>query len=474
VERMAVTHSVDGGASASAVRWYELDIAGDRSVSVANQGTYAPTTASRWMGSAARDAAGNLAVGYSLSSATTYPSLAWAGRLPTDPPDTLAQTERIAVAGGGSQDGRYTRYGDYSALALDPVDECTFWYAGEYYASSGEAAWRTRISSFSFPSCQISAPASPTNAQTLTFGIAFGVSISGLEAADLSATGTAVGCTIGTPAGSGRTWTVDVTGCGDGTVILALEAGSVLGADGLARPAADVTSTPVLVDRTAPSVSAPSVTLRTGTSLSSASRTAMVPVIVTWTRIDSGGAPITGYVLQRSTDPGAPWVTVSSTITTMSYATTVPSTGTARFRVRADDSAGNQGTPADGRTLTPRLVQQSSTSVRYRGSWTRAVYGSYSGGSARYARASGASASYTFTGRSIAFVAKKGTTRGKARIYVNGTLQTTVDLYRSSSLYRAVVWQRTWPTSASRTIRIVVAGTGGRPRVDLDAFIVVR
>ena len=92
----------------------------------------------------------------------------------------------------------------------------------------------------------------------------------------------------------------------------------------------------------------------------------------------------------------------------------------------------------------------------------------------RYAKTAGRSVSYTFTGRSIALVTSKSASRGKVKIYVNGVYQTTVDTYRSATQYRAVVWQKSWSTSGTRTIKLVVSGTSGRPRVDLDAFVVVK
>src|SRR5206468_11036912 len=95
---------------------------------------------------------GNIAVGYSVSSANTFPSIRYAARLATDPPGGLFQGEAVLQAGGGSQSGA-NRWGDYSMLAVDPVDECTFWYTQEYYATSSARGWRTKIGSFQIPGC---------------------------------------------------------------------------------------------------------------------------------------------------------------------------------------------------------------------------------------------------------------------------------------------------------------------------------
>ena len=99
------------------------------------------------------DAEGNLAVGYSTSSATTYPRIDIAGRLATDPLGQLAQDEVTMFAGAGSQTSASQRWGDYSSMTVDPVDDCTFWYTNEYYSSTSAAGWKTRIGHFKFPSC---------------------------------------------------------------------------------------------------------------------------------------------------------------------------------------------------------------------------------------------------------------------------------------------------------------------------------
>ena len=163
-ESLVVSHSVVAGSSGG-VRWYEIQNPSGTPV-VAQQSTYAPDANYRWMGSIAMDQAGNLAIGYSKSSSTVSPSVAFAGRLATDPVNTL-QSETIAVNGSGSQTGGLTRWGDYSALTVDPVDDCTFWYTQEYMKTTGSFNWNTRIANFKFPNCGSSVTANPTS---LTFG----------------------------------------------------------------------------------------------------------------------------------------------------------------------------------------------------------------------------------------------------------------------------------------------------------------
>jgi hypothetical protein len=111
------------------------------------------------MGSLAVDILGNMAIGYSVSDNTMFPAIRYAGRLASDPLSALAQGEATIINGTGAQTnncgtGACTRWGDYSAMTLDPSDGCTFWYTNEYYESSG-GNWQTRIASFRFPACNL-------------------------------------------------------------------------------------------------------------------------------------------------------------------------------------------------------------------------------------------------------------------------------------------------------------------------------
>ena len=137
----------------TSVRWYELRNPGG-TPSVFQQGTLGASDGThRWMGSIAMDKQGNIALGYSASSSSVNPSIRYTGRLSTDELGTM-QAENIIQAGGGSQLRKLNRWGDYSAMTVDPVDGCTFWYTNEYLKSSGTFNWSTRIASFKFPGCQ--------------------------------------------------------------------------------------------------------------------------------------------------------------------------------------------------------------------------------------------------------------------------------------------------------------------------------
>ena len=150
-ESLVVNHTVGTETGSAALRWYELRSPGAAPV-VYQQGTYAPDANFRWMGSMAMDKDGNIALGYSKSSAAMYPSIAATGRLAGDPLGTMG-AEDVLIAGGGSQFGSSSRWGDYSTMSIDPVDDCTFWYTQEYYTDSSSFDFKTRIGAMRFPSC---------------------------------------------------------------------------------------------------------------------------------------------------------------------------------------------------------------------------------------------------------------------------------------------------------------------------------
>jgi len=140
-----------------AIRWYEFRNAGSSTTTptVFQSSTFDPDNAYRWMGSIAMDREHNIALGYSKSSLTVIPSIFINGRLGTDPLNTLG-TEAQVKAGTGVQQvanniNPGNRWGDYSAMTVDPIDQCTFYYTNEYLKTNGAFNWSTNISSFRFP-----------------------------------------------------------------------------------------------------------------------------------------------------------------------------------------------------------------------------------------------------------------------------------------------------------------------------------
>ncbi|GAC1436630.1 MAG: T9SS type A sorting domain-containing protein [Terriglobales bacterium] len=152
-ESLVITHSVKTGTAASALRWYEIRTPSS-TPSVFQQGTFGAGSTSLWMGSIAMDKIGEMAMGFSKSSSTAHPAIGYTGRVLTDPLNTMEAAATI-FTGAGSQMGSSgaNRWGDYSSLVLDPVDDCTFWYVNQYIPANGVFNFHTRLASFKFPAC---------------------------------------------------------------------------------------------------------------------------------------------------------------------------------------------------------------------------------------------------------------------------------------------------------------------------------
>src|SRR5206468_590686 len=141
--------------SANAVagtRWFELQRTQPGNWGIFQQSTYQPDTTWRWMGSIASDNQGNIALGFSASSSSINPQIRYAGRLATDPLNTLSGEQHL-FAGTGSQSATSNRWGDYSDITVDPVDDCTFYYTNEYYPTTSSFNWRTSVGYFRFAQC---------------------------------------------------------------------------------------------------------------------------------------------------------------------------------------------------------------------------------------------------------------------------------------------------------------------------------
>ena len=155
-ESLVVSHTVKTDTTKrgtkTGIRWYELRNPGG-TPAVHQQGSFSPDASHRWMSSAAMDKVGNLAVGYSVSSATLKPSIRFAARSASDPLGTLG-SETNVITGTGSQLTGLARWGDYATLSIDPLDDCTFWFTTEYLGTNGTWNWHTRINSFKLQGCQ--------------------------------------------------------------------------------------------------------------------------------------------------------------------------------------------------------------------------------------------------------------------------------------------------------------------------------
>jgi hypothetical protein len=151
-ESIVGVHSVNTSAGGGGVRWYELRIDKHRNVSLHQQGTYAPDALFRWMASPAIDRFGNIAIGYSFGGTSHFAGQRLAARLATDPSGTLTLREAILVAGEAAQTTTM-RWEDYTQTAIDPDDDCTIWYVGDYI-KKGASSYSTRIGAFRLPGCR--------------------------------------------------------------------------------------------------------------------------------------------------------------------------------------------------------------------------------------------------------------------------------------------------------------------------------
>ena len=182
-ESLVVSHTVNVGDDVAAGRWYQVGVAspaareGVSPFSLLQSGTYAPSETNRFFPSIAMDASGNIAMGYSISDASTHPSIGVTGRLVGDPPGEMGE-EAIMTAGGGGQGSPF--WGNITSMTVDPADGCTFFYTNQYLAESGDFNWLTRIGTFKFPSCTsgpsgtlegtVSDGANPISGATVTAG----------------------------------------------------------------------------------------------------------------------------------------------------------------------------------------------------------------------------------------------------------------------------------------------------------------
>ena len=220
-----------------------------------------------------------------------------------------------------------------------------------------------------------------------------------------------------------------------------------------------------VADATPPEVTAPTSRLYAPSTLG----TTQAPVRTKW----SGSDPcaIFGYELDRRVDASAWFDQALAGKRSTSIEQPLQIGSTYRYGVSATDGAGNESERVKGAFFAPMLLQSSPANVTFSGAWTRIEGDGFSGGATRYATVAGASASHTFTGTSIGWVAALGPGRGAAEVYVDGVHHATISLHAAETTRRRIVFVAHWPSQASHTIEIVVVGTAGHPRIDVDAFV---
>lgn len=150
-ESLVAVHSVNTSAGGGGVRWYEFRVDKERNVKLHQQGTFVADGLFRWMASPAMDRFGNLGIGYSFGGGSNFAGQRFAGRRANDPLGQLTLRETVLAEGAAAQN--VMRWEDYTQTALDPNDDCTVWYVGDYL-KKGEANYSTRIGAFRMPGCQ--------------------------------------------------------------------------------------------------------------------------------------------------------------------------------------------------------------------------------------------------------------------------------------------------------------------------------
>ncbi|MEU0434343.1 N-acetylmuramoyl-L-alanine amidase [Streptomyces sp. NPDC006290] len=216
-------------------------------------------------------------------------------------------------------------------------------------------------------------------------------------------------------------------------------------------------STAVVAETTAPSFTTkPSLSLSTGTV-----NTTAVPVTLNWKAADNGALKEV-----RVTKPAAH--TYGPTVSSAALTANSGTAGT--WSMTAYDYAGN--TASASLTATPMILQE--TSATRTGTWTTKASSSYLGGASYSSTSKNASLTWKFTGRSAAWVVSRAAGSGQADIYVDGVKATTVDMKSATTAYRAVQWTKSWSTSGTHTVKIVVVGTPGRPTVTTDGLVYLK
>jgi hypothetical protein len=198
-----------------------------------------------------------------------------------------------------------------------------------------------------------------------------------------------------------------------------------------------------------------------------------INVRLTWSGgTDLGGSGFAGYVLRQRIDGGA-W-TILGYPTTGSANVPIDPAKNYVFGVASRDGAGNVGTYVTGPSLRAANHSETSTAIAYTGTWATQSLSTYMGGAAKYSNNKSAAATFTFTGNQVAWLSRKSTAHGTANVYVDGTLVGSVNLYSATTQYKQVVFTRTFASVGTHTLKVVVVGTAGHPRVAVDQFFVLR
>jgi subtilisin family serine protease len=208
---------------------------------------------------------------------------------------------------------------------------------------------------------------------------------------------------------------------------------------------------------------------RHGINVGSTLRTSTVSTTMIWPAATDDETGVRDYIIKRSLKGGA-WTTVVPSTTTRTLKANLSFGVATRYQVFARDWAGNHSVGAIGPSVTASLVQDGTSLAKYGGSWSTVASSSASNGRLHSSTKAGAWVEFRTTARAIAIVGRKRPGNGKAKVYVDGVYHSTIDLYRSSSQSEVVVFNVSWTTPGVHRVRLVVSGTSGRPRIEVDAF----
>jgi subtilisin family serine protease len=194
---------------------------------------------------------------------------------------------------------------------------------------------------------------------------------------------------------------------------------------------------------------------------------------ITWPPATDDHSGVSSYVVRRKVGTGS-WSIIASAQTTRSLKVALTFNAATQFGVAGRDGVGNVGAQAVSPQVTALLLQDGSSLAKYAGTWSLVSTSSASNGKLHASTHAGASVEFKTTARAIAVVARKAPGNGQAKVYVDGSYVKTIDLYRASTQSKVVVFNQSWTSNGVHSVKLVVVGTSGRPRVEIDAFPIVR
>jgi subtilisin family serine protease len=195
-----------------------------------------------------------------------------------------------------------------------------------------------------------------------------------------------------------------------------------------------------------------------------------ISTTMTWPAATDAGSGVKSYLIKRSLN-GAAFTTLISSTTARSYKRTMSFGTPTRFQLFARDRADNLGNGATGQPVTATLLQDGTAIAKYTGSWSNVSLSSASSGRLHRSSQHGATVEFKTSARAIAVVGRRGPLNGRAKVYVDGVYRSTIDLRKSSSQYKVVVFNSSWTSTATHSVKLVVIGGTGRVEVDAFAFL---